>query len=132
MSDEPFDNFRLSLMQDFLPVSLAMVERARKGGPSKLIEAFTNSDDPFNELRLEGEPVAKTVREKLDQVSPGLGNPVMSVKVDVNTDIDESEPIFDEESLIEVLDRIENRLEELEQHFQNEGPTISSPSSEKE
>ena len=40
-SDNPLDQLRLSLMQDVLPVGLAVLERARQGGPGKVVEAFT-------------------------------------------------------------------------------------------
>ena len=89
-ADNPLDQLRLSLMQEVLPVGLAMIERARDGGPAKVAEAFTaGSQDPIADLRQEGEPAARTVREQLDQVSPGLGNPVMPVTVSV----EETEPI---------------------------------------
>ena len=49
-----------------------------------LVETFTSSTDPLQELRSEGEPYAKSVRERLDKMSPGLGNQVVSVKVSNN------------------------------------------------
>ena len=110
-TDNPLDQLRLSLMQDVLPVGLAVLERARQGGPTKVAEVFSGaSADPIADLREEGEPAARTVREQLDQVSPGLGNPVMPVSVSVE------EPVAspDERSeLINALQRIEGRLEEL-------------------
>ena len=110
-ADNPLDQLRLSLMQDVLPVGLAVLERARQGGPTKVAEVFSGaSADPIADLREEGEPAARTVREQLDQVSPGLGNPVMPVSVSVE------EPVAspDERSeLINALERIEGRLEEL-------------------
>ena len=110
-ADNPLDQLRLSLMQDVLPVGLAVLERARQGGPTKVAEVFSGaSADPIADLREEGEPAARTVREQLDQVSPGLGNPVMPVSVSVE------EPVTspDEQSeLINALQRIEGRLEEL-------------------
>ena len=110
-ADNPLDQLRLSLMQDVLPVGLAVLERARQGGPTKVAEVFSGaSADPIADLREEGEPAARTVREQLDQVSPGLGNPVMPVSVSVE------EPVAspDERSeLINALQRIEGRLDEL-------------------
>ncbi len=129
MADEAFENLRLSLMQDVLPVGLAMVERARKGGPSKVVEAFTDSSDPFQDLRLEGEPAAKSLREQLDKVSPGLGNPVMEVKVavdDMAQQIEEFEENDDQDALIHVLSRIENDLEILEDYLNGENGQSSS------
>jgi hypothetical protein len=82
MAADPFDALRLTLMQDVLPVGLAVVERARKGGPRQVMAAFDGSSaDPLGQLRQEGEPAASRVRAQLDQMSPGLGNPVMKVEV---------------------------------------------------
>ena len=113
-SDNPLDQLRLSLMQDVLPVGLAVLERARQGGPGKVVEVFTaGSEDPIAELRQEGEPVARDVREQLDAVSPGLGNPVMSVSVSVDEPEMADERQDDLDDLMPTLRRIEQRLEEL-------------------
>lgn len=126
MADDPLDSLRLSLMQDVLPVGLAMVERARQGGASKVVEAFTKSDEPLQGLRDEGESAAKSVRERLDQVSPGLGNPV----VPVNVEVDEASNLEDQDqyALQEALARIEERLKLLKHHLQDdsEGETSAS------
>jgi hypothetical protein len=82
MAADPLDTLRLTLMQDVLPVGLAVVERARKGGPREVLAAF--GDDPstsLDRLRQEGEPVASQVRQTLDRFQPGLGNPVVKVEV---------------------------------------------------
>ena len=72
----------LTLMQEVLPVGLAVVERARKGGPREVLAAFeANPADPLAALRREGEPAASQLRDTLDRVQPGLGNPVMKVEV---------------------------------------------------
>ncbi len=87
MAADPFDALRLSLMEDLLPVGIAVVDRARRGGPRQVVEAFTATDDPLAQLRQEGDAAAKKVRESLDQVQPGLGNPVVKVEVrDVPSD----------------------------------------------
>ena len=113
-SDNPLDQLRLSLMQDVLPVGLAVLERARQGGPGKVVEAFTaGSEDPIADLRQEGEPVARDVREQLDAVSPGLGNPVMPVSVSVDEPPAVDERQDDPDDLLPTLRRIEERLEEL-------------------
>ena len=113
-SDNPIDQLRLSLMQDVLPVGLAVLERARQGGPGKVVEVFTaGSDDPIADLRQEGEPVARDVREQLDAVSPGLGNPVMPVSVSVDEPVAVDEGRDDADDLLQTLRRIEERLEEL-------------------
>ena len=113
-SDNPLDQLRLSLMQDVLPVGLAVLERARRGGPGKVAEVFTGgSDDPIADLRQEGEPVARGVRDQLDAVSPGLGNPVMSVSVSVEDPAPVEETVSERDALMQALRRIEGRVEEL-------------------
>lgn len=72
---------RLKLMQEVLPVGLAVADRARKGGAKDVIAAFQGDADPIEQLRQEGEVAASQVRERLDRVSPGLGNPVVKVEV---------------------------------------------------
>ena len=55
--NQPFDEFRLSLMQEILPMGLAVLDRARKGGASKVVEVFSSgSQNPLADLRDEGEP----------------------------------------------------------------------------
>tara|TARA_B100000029_G_scaffold85655_1_gene76097 strand:- start:108 stop:497 length:390 start_codon:yes stop_codon:yes gene_type:complete len=111
MADDPIDTLRLFLMQDLLPVGIAIIERARKGGTFKATEPFTSSEDPFQLLRKEGETAAKIVREQLDKVRPGLGNPVVPVKVEV----EERDPCpVDTEVLMDCLDRLQLGMEELE------------------
>ncbi len=112
MAADPLDALRLTLMQDLLPVGMAMVERARKGGPREVLAAFDgNSADPLGQLREEGEPIASQMREGLDRLSPGLGNPVM--KVEVRDVAAEPSSPADAQELNEALQRIASRLEEL-------------------
>jgi hypothetical protein len=119
MAADPLDSLRLALMQDVLPVGLAVVERARKGGAAEVIAAFDGSSaDPIGQLRQEGEPAASQVRENLDRFQPGLGNPVMKVEVrDVAAE--EGPPVWDAPpppssadpaELLAALGRIEERL----------------------
>lgn len=82
MAGEPLESLRLALMQDVLPLGLAVVERARRGGPREVIAAFEGGEsDPLIRLRQEGEPAARQVRDNLDRLQPGLGNPVVKVSV---------------------------------------------------
>ena len=79
-----------------------------------MVEAFTaGSEDPIADLRQEGEPVARDVREQLDAVSPGLGNPVMPVSVSVDEPSMVEQDQDDPDDLLPILRRIEERLEEL-------------------
>ncbi len=124
----PFDAMRLALMQDVLPVGLALLDRARRGGPGRVVESFTTSPEPFSDLRSEGEPAAREVRERLDHVSPGLGNPVMEVAVEVEDMVEETVeekgepdlPVSAEDerlALQAALNRIEQRLVQLRQQL---------------
>lgn len=110
MAADPLDALRLALMQDVLPVGLAVVERARKGGPREVLAAFDGSSaDPLGQLRQEGEPVASQLRENLDRLQPGLGNPVMKVEV-------REEPPESAEVPVAAIERARDELE-LQAHL---------------
>jgi hypothetical protein len=108
-------------MQDVLPVGLAVVERARKGGAQEVMAAFDGrSADPLGTLRQEGEPAASELRQGLDRVSPGLGNPVMKVEVhDVAAEAADARAADPQDALElqQGLARIAERLEQLEQRL---------------
>lgn len=136
MAANPLDKLRLKLMQDVLPVGVAVAERARKGGIKDVMEAFARpaaGPDPLTRLRREGEPLASQLREGLDRLSPGLGNPVMKVdvrvepeatKVDPGTSQGASQavsqgtsqpgPLPDDQALVARLAALEQRLQQLE------------------
>ena len=121
MAADPLDALRLTLMQDVLPVGLAVAERARRGGPRDVIEAFSRSGDPLAQLKDEGESAARQVRDNLDRLQPGLGNPVMKVDVrDVPTEapVAETSAPNDRQELQQALARISGRLTQLEQRLQ--------------
>ncbi len=126
MADDPFEAFRLSLMQDVLPVGIAMVERVQKGGLAKVSEVFDESNNPWQALRCEGEPAAKTLREQLDNVSPGLGNPVVSVKVDVEEEKFQANEISNQDPLMQCLGRIDSNIKAMEDLLSNSGDGFSS------
>ena len=62
----------------------------------------------------------RSVRDRLDQVSPGLGNPVMAVNVAVDDVVVNSPDPQDQQILLEVLARIEGRLDALQLHLQKD------------
>lgn len=121
MATDPLDALRLTLMQDVLPVGLAVVERARKGGAQEVMAAFDGrSADPLGTLRQEGEPAASELRQGLDRVKPGLGNPVMKVEVhDVAAEAADARAADPQDALElqQGLARIAERLEQLEQRL---------------
>ncbi|MEB3275357.1 MAG: hypothetical protein VKM92_00165 [Cyanobacteriota bacterium] len=136
MAANPLEKLRLTLMQDVLPVGVAVAERARKGGIKDVMAAFARpaaGPDPLTRLRREGEPLASQLREGLDRLSPGLGNPVMKVDVRVEpeaTGVDagtsqgasqgvspgasQSGPLPDDQALVARLAALEQRLQQLE------------------
>ncbi len=131
MAADPLDALRLALMQEVLPVGMAVVERARRAGPQGVVEAFTAGGDPLAQLRQEGEPAARSVRENLDRLQPGLGNPVIKVSVqDIPAD-----PVAaagapaatgpERAALQATLARIDARLRLLEQRLV---PAVEEPS----
>ena len=126
MAADPLDTLRLTLMQEVLPVGLAVVERARKGGPREVLAAFEGSPvDSLDKLRREGQPAAGQVRDTLDRFQPGLGNPVMKVEVRDVEPTPSSPPTGstgvasdgDEEELLAGLARITAHLAELERRI---------------
>jgi len=129
MASDPLDALRLSLMQEVLPVGLAVVERARRGGAREVLAAFEgNPADPLDRLRREGEPAASQLRDTLDRFQPGLGNPVMKVEVrDVPSEPVVAEPAdsasvdgdaaADQDDLRLALSWISERLAELERRL---------------
>ena len=123
MTPEPLDKLRLALMQQVLPVGLALVDRARKGGPAEVAAAFAAaSPDPIDALRQEGEPAASRLRAQLDQLSPGLGNPVMAVQVrEVEPVEEQRDPSWDldPDALPQRLQQIGEHLAELERRLQS-------------
>ncbi|MFM7087432.1 MAG: hypothetical protein ACKOXO_10650 [Cyanobium sp.] len=143
MAADPLESLHLALMQEVLPVGLAMVDRVRRGGPREVIAAFeSDAADPLSRLRQEGEPAARQVREGLDQLQPGLGNPVMHVSVrDVPSSEAAPSPTAteprdnaasgadhrDPAELQRVLARIQQRLDLLEQRLVGAAPSVSGP-----
>ena len=136
MATDPFEALRLTLMQDVLPVGMAVVERARRGGPREVAEAFTAREDPLAGLREEGDAAARELRDSLDRLQPGLGNPVMRVQVrDIPDPASEgvavaaggsaaaAEPNAEDDRLAlqSTLARIAERLALLEQHLSMPG-----------
>ena len=115
---QPLDSLRLALMQEVLPMGLAFVDRVRTDGPAKAVESVARGDDPLGDLREQGEAAAREVRERLDQISPGLGNPVMSVQVEVDEPVAPQDSLDSDHSdasqLQDVLTRIDGRLQRLD------------------
>tara|TARA_B100001996_G_C18264039_1_gene440348 strand:- start:39 stop:422 length:384 start_codon:yes stop_codon:yes gene_type:complete len=118
MPENLFKNLRLSFMQEVLPVGVAILERAKEGGANKVVEAFVaDFDNPIDQLRQEGEPVARSIRDKLDTIKPGFGNPVMDVDVLVDDELPTSSSGIEKELLVQNLNDIELRLDLLRKYI---------------
>ncbi|MEB3173345.1 MAG: hypothetical protein VKL97_05725 [Cyanobacteriota bacterium] len=129
MAANPLDKLRLKLMQDVLPVGVAVAERARKGGIKDVVAAFSSPEagpDPLTQLRQEGEPLASQLRDGLDRLSPGLGNPVMKVDVRIedaaamvqSDPAPQAQQVADQALLVARLVAVEQRLQQLEAALQ--------------
>ena len=82
MVRDPLRDFHLFAMESALPFGMGIVENAKNGGFQKIMDVL-KSKDPFSELQIDGKTSAKTVRDRIDQLIPGLGYPVVSVDVTV-------------------------------------------------
>ena len=111
MAKDQLRDFHLFAMESALPFGMGVMKNAKNGGLKKIINVF-KSKDPFSEFQVDGENSAKKVRDKMDQLIPGLGYPVVSVDVTV----EENYPDYkknDKDSLISTLNRIDNNLDRL-------------------
>ncbi len=117
MPKSQVENIHLYLIEDFLPIGMAIFNRAKKGGASKIIEGFTSTEHPVNQLREEGFTSARLFREKLDQIRPGLGNPVVEVNASVEPLEVNNTDVSDQKTLINILNRIDARIDAINNHF---------------
>ncbi len=119
MSKSLLGNFHLSFVEDFLPVGIAIFDRVKKGGASKVIEGFTASEHPMEFLRVEGTSSALLFRQKLDQIRPGLGNPALDIEFDEESKVSDVSNESDHNTLLNILNRMNNRVDILQRHINN-------------
>ena len=110
MAKDQLRDLHLFAMESALPVGMGIIHNAKTGGLQKIINVF-KSKDPFSEFQVDGETSAKTVRDKIDQLIPGLGHPVVSVDVTVEENFTDYE-MKDRESLVSILNRIDTQLDQ--------------------
>ena len=118
MANDQLKNLHLFAMQSFLPVGVGIFNNAKEGGWKKVLDVL-RSQDPLSEFQIDGENSAKIIRDKFDQLIPGLGNPVVSVDVTVAENNIDSE-VHDYESLVQTLNNIDTQLNELRQYLNND------------
>jgi len=118
MAKDQLRDFHLFAMESALPFGMGIIKNAKTGGFPKIMDVL-KSKDPFSEFQVDGETSAKTVRDKIDQLIPGLGYPVVSVDVTV----DDNHPDFesnDQDSLVSTLSRIDSELDQLRRLINND------------
>ncbi len=118
MAENKFQSLHFTIVENFLPVGMAVFHRAKDGGPEKVLEGLFSFDHPFTQLRNEGLNSAKLAREKLDKIRPGLGNPAFDVKVSDNN-FNEDNDNWNNKSLAKILQRIDDRLTSLQSVLDN-------------
>ena len=122
MAKDQLRDLHLFAMESALPVGIGIIHNAKTGGLQKIINVF-KSKDPFSEFQVDGETSAKTVRDKIDQLIPGLGHPVVSVDVTVEENFTDYE-MKDRESLVSILNRIDTQLDQMRQYLKNDSKNI--------
>jgi len=118
MAKNQLRDFHLFAMDSVLPFGMGILQNAKNGGFQKIKDVL-KSKDPFSKIQLDGEPSAKRVRDKIDQLIPGLGHPVVSV----NVTAEENYPDYasnDKDSLVSTLSRIDSDLDQLRRFISND------------
>ena len=118
MAKDQLKDFHLFAMESALPFGLGVINNARTGGFKKIMNVF-KSQDPFSEFQVDGATSAKTMRDQIDQLVPGLGHPVVSVDVTVEEKYSDHE-INDRDSLVSTLNRINSQLDQLNNCLNND------------
>ncbi len=122
MAKDQLRELHLFAMESALPFGMGIINNARTGGLQKIMNVF-QSKDPFSEFQVDGETSAKAVRDKIDQLIPGLGHPVVSVDVTIEENQTDYE-INDQDSLVSTLQRIDKQLDELSHYLKNDSRKI--------
>ena len=122
MAKDQLRDLHLFAIESALPFGMGIIKNARTGGLQKIMNVF-KSKDPLSELQVDGETSAKVVRDKIDQLFPGLGHPVVSVNVTVEENHPNNER-KDSDSLVSTLDRIDSQLDLMRQYFNNDSKNI--------
>ena len=111
MAKDQIRDLHLFAMESALPFGMGIINNAKTGGFQKIIDVL-KSKDPYSEFQVDGKTSAKTVRDKIDQLIPGLGYPVVSVDVTVEENYPDYES-NDQDSLVSTLNRIDRQLDKL-------------------
>ena len=118
MANDQIRDLHIFAMESALPFGMGIINNAKTGGFQKIMDVC-KSKDPFSEFQVDGKTSAKTVRDKIDQLIPGLGYPVVSVDVTVEENYPDYES-NDKDSLVSTLNRIDSELDKLRDYL-NDG-----------
>ena len=118
MAKDKLRDLHLFAMESALPFGMGIIKNAKTGGFQKIMDVI-KSKDPFSEFQVDGETSAKKVRDKIDQIIPGLGHPVVSVEVTVENSYPDDES-NDNNSLVSTLHRIDSDLSQLRRMISND------------
>ena len=118
MAKDQIRDLHLFAMESALPFGMGIINNAKTGGFQKIIDVL-KSKDPYSEFQVDGKTSAKTVRDKIDKMIPGLGYPVVSVDVTVEENYPDCES-NDQDSLVSTLNRIDSELDKL-RHYLTQG-----------
>ena len=124
MAKDQLRDFHLFAMESALPFGLGIINNAKSGGFQKIMDVF-KTKDPFSEFQVDGETSAKTVRDKIDQLIPGLGYPVVPVDVTVEENYPDYEN-NDQDSLVSTLNRIDSELSQLRRMINDDSLNIDN------
>ena len=116
MAKDQLRDFHLFAVESALPLGMGIIKNAKSGGFQKIKDVL-KSKDPFSEFQVDGETSAKVVRDKIDQLFPGLGYPVVSVDVSVEENTPDREEENNKDSLVSTLQRIDRELDQLRRYF---------------
>ena len=117
MAKDQLRDLHLFAMESVLPLGLGIFKNVKTGGFKKIMDVI-KSKDPFLEFQADGKTSAKTVRDKIDQLIPGLGYPVVSVDVTVEDNFSNDDRV-DQDSLVSTLNRIDSQLDQLRKYLRH-------------
>ena len=122
MAKDKLRDFHLFAMESALPFGMGIIKNAKTGGFQKIMDVI-KLKDPFSEFQADGATSAKKVRDKIDQLIPGLGYPVVSVDVTVEENYPDYESNHND-SLVSTLNRIDSDLDQLRRMISNDSLNI--------
>ena len=124
MAKDQIRDLHLFAMESALPFGMGIINNAKTGGFQKIIDVL-KSKDPYSEFQVDGKTSAKTVRDKIDKLIPGLGYPVVSVDVTVDENYPDHQS-NDQASLVSTLNRIDSQLDKLRHYLTHSSKNIDN------